>query len=224
MTKPITDKTMEKPKTIELKALNRSLDSKTSKLREEELVPGVLYGPEMEENVHFGVNRIALEKILAVKNLQFIKLVFEDGRSFDAILKTAQFHPVTDAPIHADFYAIDDKTPVTVTIPIRITGTSPGVVEGGRLYQSLRKLTVKALPGKLPAELSVDISKLKIGHNLKVRTLKLAGITPLMPPERTILVIRPPRGGRAKIEEFADEEAEAAEGAETAPVTSEENA
>ena len=107
--------------------------------------------------------------------------------------------------------------PVTVTIPIRLKGTSPGVIEGGRLYQSLRKLSVSALPGVLPSELTVDISKLQIGHNLKVRTLKLKDITPLMSPDRTILVIRPPRGGKAKIVEFADgEEAPQEEAAEAA--------
>jgi len=72
-------------------------------------------------------------------------------------------------------------------------------------------LSVKAVPGKIPAELTLDISKLKIGHNLKVRTLKLDGIQPLMSPDRTILVIRSPRGGKAKIEEFSDEEEVAAE-------------
>jgi len=177
----------------------------------------VVYGPGVEGNLHFSVPRVALEKILSVKNLQFIKLMFEGGKHIDAILKVTQFHPVTDAPVHADFYATKEDVPVTVTIPIRLKGTSPGVIEGGRLYQSLRKLSVSALPGVLPSELTVDISKLQIGHNLKVRTLKLKDITPLMSPDRTILVIRPPRGGKAKIVEFADgEEAPQEEAAEAA--------
>jgi large subunit ribosomal protein L25 len=217
---------MEKPKIIELKAVERTVDSKhLTEVRGQELVPSVLYGPAMKENIHFSVDRIALEKILSVKSLQYINLVFEDGKKIDAIVKTTQFHPVTDRPLHVDFYALDEKVPVTVTIPIRLTGTSPGVIEGGRLYQSLRKLSVKALPGKIPAELTLDISKLQIGHNLKVRTLKLNGIQPLMSPDRTILVIRPPRDGKAKIEEFSDEEeAAAAEaGSEAEATSAEEN-
>lgn len=216
---------MEKPKIIELKAVERTVDSKhLTEVRGQELVPSVLYGPAMKENIHFSVNRIALEKILSVKSLQYINLFFEDGKKIDAIIKTTQFHPVTDRPLHVDFYALDEKVPVTVTIPIRLTGTSPGVIEGGRLYQSLRKLTVKALPGIIPAELTLDIGKLQIGHNLKVRTLKLNGIQPLMSPDRTILVIRPPRGGKAKIEEFSDEEVAAAEaGSEAEATSAEEN-
>lgn len=198
---------MEKPNVIEIKAVKRTVSTKTlDEVRAEGNVPAVVYGPGIEENVHVAVPKINLEKILSVKNLQFIKLVFEDGSAYETIIKTSQFHPVTDAPLHIDFLTLDEKTPVTATIPIRLKGTSPGVVEGGRLYQSLRKLTVKAVPGKLPAELTLDISKLKIGHNLKVRSLKLDGIQPLMSPDRTILVIRPPRGGKAKIQEFTDEE------------------
>jgi large subunit ribosomal protein L25 len=206
---------MEKPNIIELAATPRNIDPKRlDNSRKEDLIPAVIYGPGVKENLHFNIPRLALEKILKVKSLQFIKLNFEDGTSVNTIVKTTQFHPVTDAPLHVDFYALDESTPVTVTIPIRLTGTSPGVIEGGRLYQSLRKLSVSALPSSLPSELVVDIGKLKIGHNLKVRTLKLQGLTPLMSPDRTILVIRPPRGGMAKITEFADEE-EGEEVAET---------
>ena len=52
--------------------------------------------------------------------------MFEGGKHIDAILKVTQFHPVTDAPVHADFYATKEDVPVTVTIPIRLKGTSPG--------------------------------------------------------------------------------------------------
>lgn len=213
---------MIKPNIIEVKAITRAVDEqKLTDLRNEELVPAVIYGPEVEENIHISVHRIALEKLLSVKNLQFIKLVFEDGKELDVIIKSTQYHPVNDRPLHVDFLTLNPKTPVTVTIPIRLTGTSPGVIEGGRLYQSLRKLSVKALPAKLPAELTLDISKLQIGHNLKVRTLKLDGIQPLMSPDRTILVIRPPRGGKGKIQEFADEE-EAVEAEASVEETNEE--
>lgn len=198
---------MEKPNIIELSAVSRDVAGvKLEDLRKNGLVPSVLYGPSVAENVHFSVPRIPLEKLLAVKNLQFVKLQFEDGNAIDAIVKTTQFDPVTDAPVHVDFFALDESVAVTVTIPIRLKGTSPGVVEGGRLYQSLRKITVKATPAKLPSELTLDIGKLKIGHNLKVRSLRLDGIVPLMSPDRTILVIRPPKGGKAKIQEFVDEE------------------
>ncbi len=210
---------MEKPKIVELKATSRAVENGVEELRNQDLIPAVVYGPKLEGNLHVSVPVLDINRLLSVKNLQFVKLVFDDGKTIDTIIKTSQFHPVTDQVLHIDFLALSEDVPVTVTIPIRLKGTSPGVVEGGRMYQSLRKLSVKALPSNLPAELTLDISKLKIGHTLKVRSLKLGGITPLMSPDRTILVIRPPKGGKAKIVEFAEEETPAT--AETAP---EENA
>jgi large subunit ribosomal protein L25 len=211
---------MEKPNIVELKATSRAVENGVDELRSQDLIPAVVYGPKLEGNLHISVPVLDINRLLSVKNLQFVKLVFDDGKTIDTIIKTSQFHPITDQVLHVDFLALNADIPVTVTVPIRLKGTSPGVVEGGRLYQSLRKLSVKALPSDLPSELTLDISKLKIGHNLKVRSLKLGGITPLMSPDRTILVIRPPKGGKAKIVEFADEE-EAPAAAET---TSEENA
>jgi large subunit ribosomal protein L25 len=211
---------MEKPKIVELKAIARTVENGNDELRSQELIPAVVYGPKLDGNMHISVPKLGVDRLLSVKNLQFVKLVLDDGSTINTIIKVSQFHPVTDQVLHIDFLALNDEVPVTVTVPIRLKGTSPGVVEGGRLYQSLRKLSVKALPSDLPSELTLDISKLKIGHNLKVRSLKLGGITPLMSPDRTILVIRPPKGGKAKIVEFAEEE-EAPAAAET---TSEENA
>lgn len=214
---------MEKPNIVELNAIARAVDTPVSDIRKQDLIPAVVYGPTVDANLHLSVPKLAVEKLLSVKNLQFVKLKLEDGSSIDTIVKSTQFHPVTDQVLHVDFLVLDNATPVTVTIPIRLTGTSPGVTEGGRLYQSLRKITVKALPNELPAELTLNISKLQIGHNLKVRSLKLGGIQPMLSPDRTILVIRPPKGGRAKIQEFADEEAAEAPAAE-AETAVEENA
>ncbi|HAC16674.1 MAG TPA: 50S ribosomal protein L25 [Bacteroidetes bacterium] len=214
---------MEKPNIVEIKAIARTIEGgDVAELRSNDLIPAVVYGPKLEKNIHVSVPRLAIEKVLSVKNLQFIKLEVEDGKTIDVFLKNTQFHPINDQILHVDFLALDPKTPVTVTIPIRLKGTSPGVIEGGRLYQSLRKIMVQALPKDLPAELTLDISKLKIGHNLKIRSLKLGGIQPLMSPERTILVIRPPKGGKAKLEEFTEEEE--AEAAAAAEATSEEKA
>ena len=203
---------MSKPNIIQLQIFERASGAKESqKLRSEKLVPAVLYGPAQKENFHFSIKELDLEKILRVKLVQFIELNFKDGKKVTAFLKTTQFHPVTDRPLHVDFYVLDDKTPVTLTVPIRLTGSSPGVLEGGRLYQSLRKLSIKCLPTDVVSEILLDISDLKIGSTLKVKNLALGGLTPLMSPERTIVVIRPPKGGLQ-----AEEEAEAAAAAAAA--------
>ncbi|MFU8859484.1 MAG: 50S ribosomal protein L25 [Cyclonatronaceae bacterium] len=213
---------MKTPETIEFATDPRTPGRKTAgDLRSQKSVPAVLYGPGVKENVHFAVSEIQLEKILASKDAKFIQLSLDGGNQAKAIVRTVDFDPVTDRPVHVDFYALSDKSRVTITVPIRLTGTSVGVTEGGRLYQPLRELTIRCLPGKIPAEFMVDITKLKIGATLKVSSLKTEDIDVITPGERTIVVIRPPKGGIGGLDEDEEGEGEedeegAEEGAETA--------
>lgn len=200
---------MEKPITVELTGHNRETGSKAAgKTRADERVPAVLYGPSVNENVHFSLNLLDVERLLKVKSLQFVNITMEDGATYNCLLKKADFHPVTDRPIHIDFQVTDDTTPVTVVLPIRLTGSAKGVLEGGRLYQSVRRIKVKAVPADLPSELTIDVSKLGIGQALRVKNLKLGSLTPVIEPERTIVMVRAPKGGKVTAvsdDETADE-------------------
>lgn len=198
---------MQKPNVIELKTTARETGSLIAdKHRNEKLVPSVVYGPELKENVHFSVSETDLEKILSVKHIQIIKLILEDGKTIDTILKKTDFHPVSDRPIHADFYALSENYPVTLTVPLETTGTSAGVVEGGRLFRPMRSIRIKCTPSQIPANLSIDISSLSIGSSLHVRDLNLEGITPLVDLSRTIATVNPPRGGLKGLEPEVEEE------------------
>jgi len=209
---------MQKPNVIELKTTARESGSQNAdKLRKNMFVPAVVYGPDLKENVHFSVSENDLEKILSVKHIQIIKLVLEDGKTIETILKKTDFHPVTDRPLHADFYALSENFPVTIIVPLEITGTSAGVTEGGRLFRPMRNLRIKCKPSQIPSKLSIDISELGIGHSLHVRDLNLEGITPLDDLSRTIATVKPPRGGLKGLEaaitgEEVAEEEEAVEG------------
>lgn len=208
---------MEKPITVELTGYNRETGSKAAgKTRADERVPAVLYGPTVAENLHFSLKLLDVERLLKVKSFQFVNITLEDGSTHRCLLKKADFHPVTDKPIHIDFQVTDEKTPVTVVLPIRLTGSPKGVLEGGRLYQSVRRIKVKAVAANLPAELTIDVSKLGIGQALRVKNLKLANLTPVIEPERTIVMVRAPKGGKvtAVSDDDTAEEAPAEETAE----------
>lgn len=200
---------MKTPDIIDFSTEPRTPGSKAAnKLRANKSVPAVLYGPGIKENVHFSISEVQLEKVLASKDAKFIKLNLDGGKEVNTIVRTVDFDPITDRPVHVDFYALNDKTKVTITVPIRLTGTSVGVTEGGRLYQPLRELTIRCLPGKVPAEFLVDISKLKIGATLKVNSLTTEDIEVVTAGERTIVVIRPPKGGLGIDSEEDEEEGE----------------
>lgn len=208
---------MQKPNIVTVEATDRP-KGKTAlkKTRDEFKVPVVAYGPKLDKNLHVTIPELELEKVLASNKTTIIKLVHK-GSEFDTLLQSVQYHPVTDRPLHADLFTLDEETPVTITIPIRLTGTSPGVVEGGRLYQPLRRIQVQCLPRDIPAEIVLDISGLTIGDTIDVESIDLEGITPLRASYRTIAVIRPPKGGLAELglEEEGEEDLEASDGTES---------
>lgn len=185
---------MLKPEVVELNAQYREKGEKTAKtLRKEERVPAVLYGPKIEENIHCSVDELELEKILSTSRVQKIRLKFDDGASYDTLLKQTSFHAVTDRPLHTDFYVMDEERKVTLRVPIRLEGIPVGVTEGGRTYQPMYIVRIRAYPENVPAEFTLDISGLNISDSSHVSDLQLEGIEAFDDPGRTVVTIRPPK-------------------------------
>lgn len=203
---------MEKPTIVTVEASDRP-KGKTAlkKMRQNMMVPAVTYGPKVDENLHVYIPELELEKVLQSNKTNIIKLVYK-GKEYDTLLQSVDYHPVTDRPIHVDLFALEEKTPVIITVPIRLSGTPQGVTEGGRLYQPLRKIQVQCLPKDIPAEITLDISGLNIGDTIDVEAIDLEGITPLRASYRTIAVIRPPKGGLAELLGLEEEAEEGEEG------------
>jgi large subunit ribosomal protein L25 len=86
-----------------------------------------------------------------------------------------------------DFLEVLEGKPITIGIPIRITGTSPGVLRGGKLVKKMRKITVKGLLKDIPEEITVDISNLEINEMIKVGDLSVPNLT-LVENPGTIIV------------------------------------
>lgn len=186
---------MTTPEVVELQGKIRETGRKaTEALRDSMRVPCVLYGPTVDDNVHFSIDELELEKhILSVSKRQIIELQI-DGNTYKTLLKKAEFHPINDRPIHVDFYALDEDHKVTLSVPIRLTGTAIGVTEGGgRVFQPMHILRIRVLPDRIPGDYTVDISELEIGDSLHVRDLDLEGITPLDDLSQTLVTIRPPK-------------------------------
>jgi large subunit ribosomal protein L25 len=173
----------------------RELSKKANReLRNAKRVPSVLYGPEVEENIHFSVDELELERTLRSQETKLIELTVE-GKVYKTLLKRVEFDPVSDRPVHADFYVLSNNHKVTLRIPVRLTGNARGVVEsGGRLFQPMKFVRIRVLPEFIPSEFVVDISPLKVGASFHVGELDLDGINPIDALGRTIVTIRPPKG------------------------------
>ncbi|NVJ63358.1 MAG: 50S ribosomal protein L25/general stress protein Ctc [Flavobacteriaceae bacterium] len=189
----------------------------TKALRNAGKVPCVIYGGE--QPVHFYADEIAFKNLVYTPNAYTAVIDLGDKGSFKAVMQDIQFHPVTDAILHIDFYQLFDDKPVTMRIPVRLEGNSPGVRNGGRLLFRRRKLTIKALPGNLPDFFNVDISKLRIGGNITVAQLMSDKYTILHPESNVVVQVK---ASRTSVDDSAeDEEEEGEEGSEAAAESSE---
>jgi large subunit ribosomal protein L25 len=86
-------------------------------------------------------------------------------------MKEIQFHPVSDRLQHIDFMQVSENKPVTIDIPLKITGESSGVKAGGKLRVKRRALKVKGLTSNIPDHLTIDITGLGIGQSIKIGDL-----------------------------------------------------
>lgn len=206
---------MNQPELFKLEGEKRELGTKNSEsLREDLKIPAVLYGPKIDENIHFSISEVELEKILSVSQTKLQELTV-DGTTYKTLLKDVEFDPVSDRALHADFYVLDEDIPVTLKIPIRLKGIAKGVRDGGgRVFQPLRIVRIKVLPDKIPAMFELDISDLEIGDSLHVSELDMEGIDPLDDPRRTIVTIAPPKSEALFTTSLVSEEEEAEEGEE----------
>lgn len=137
-------------------------------LRKADRIPAVLYGGT--EQVHLHLPTIPVDKL--VFNPDVFKVELEvGGTTYPTIIKDVQFHPVTDKVIHIDFLQLFEDKEVVVDVPVRTTGNSVGVRNGGRLAINHRRLKLCGLPGNIPDAVTVDISNLEIGDVRRVRDL-----------------------------------------------------
>jgi large subunit ribosomal protein L25 len=171
------------------------------------MVPCVIYGGD--KPVHFSAEEKSFSKLVFTPNV-YTALIELDGNKVLAILQDIQFHPVTDRILHIDFYQLFDDKEVAMNIPVKLTGTSPGVLNGGSLRFTNRKLKIKALPAKLPDFVTADISELKIGSKLFITELFNDDYTFMHPDNTVVVQVRTSRN--AVDDEVAEEVAE--EGAE----------
>lgn len=169
-------------------------------LRYEGKIPAVLYGGK--EQTHLAVSAADLKSVLYTADVVFVELDV-DGKKTRAIVQDAQFHPLTDLVTHVDFLELFDDKQVSVNIPIKLTGDSPGVKMGGKLVQKLRSLRVKALPNDLPQEILVPMESLEVGKSYRVEQVELANAKILNNADDTIVSVIMSRALRQAEQEAA---------------------
>jgi large subunit ribosomal protein L25 len=148
-------------------------------LRSQGLVPGVIYGGTQE--INFTAPVLAFKSIVYTSDFQLADITVE-GKKYQCILKDIQFDKVSDALAHLDFLELVQDKAIVATIPIKFTGVSIGVKEGGRLITKMKALKIKTLPKYLKENIEVDITNLELNGNIRVEDVKEANYEILNSP------------------------------------------
>ena len=183
-------------KTIVVNAVARKdFGKKAAKaVRREGQVPCVLCGNG--ETVNFTIDPREIKALIYTPNSYVVELHFGEKVEL-AVMREAQWHPVREDLLHVDFFRIAQGKPVSVAIPVRLTGNAEGVKVGGKLVLSTRKVTVSALVENLPDEITVDVTSLGLGKTIFVGDLKVENLKFMTPATTAVCAVRVTRASRA---------------------------
>jgi large subunit ribosomal protein L25 len=165
------------------------------KLRAVGQVPAVIYGHGRDPQ-SLSVNTRELDRLLgAVSAASTVIELSVDGRTARTLIREIQRHPVKRNIVHVDFQELVAGEKITVSIPLRFTGTADGVRNsGGILEETMHQVHLRLDPTSSPDHIDVDVTPLTIGHSIHIRDLKLPeGVTVLDDASATICVCIAPK-------------------------------
>jgi len=194
--------------TLDVEAREGTGKGPARRTRAQGRMPAVFYSRKTTSSVALTVDlRDFGRRIANLEGTHLIELrsSLADINKSMVLLREVQLHPVSGAPVHADFYEVALDQTIEVRVPLHFEGKSPGVTLGGILQPILRELAVLCLPTAIPDFIAVDVSGLSIHDALHVKDLKLPeGVKAVIDEGETVVSIVPPT---------AEAKAEGAEGA-----------
>lgn len=189
------------------------------RLRGKGLVPAVSYA-RGRAATSIALDVEELKAALTHGHNVLLELVFDkdvktegaNNKSHYAVVKELQIHPVKRYLQHVDLHEVDLAEEIEAQVAVEAVGTPAGLIDGGVVDWERREVTVRALPGNMPASLELDVSGLLIGHHLTVASLVAPkGVVIVDDPEAMLVALVPPRVVEPTAAETAAEAAEAAE-------------
>ena len=205
----------------------RELSSKKSfvkNLRNQDEIPGIYYSHDSKDSIPFSVSKKTMSE--ALKSDAQVYQISVGSKDRDVIIKSVQYHPISEEMMHIDLYGVKMDQAVTVKVPIEITGQAEGIKSGGVLNQVLTELEVSCLPGNIPQNITIDITALDIGDAIRLPQVSVSDDVTLEGDEDLLIVsiIQPTKAEEVvqEDEEMAGD-VEAADGASDNTEASDEN-
>lgn len=161
---------------LKLKVAKRTvLGRKVKKLRKDEIIPANVYGKKVKSLAVQVVEKELAPVFAKAGETGLIELDVE-GERRPVLIHNVQYHPVTQQPIHIDFYQVDLKEKVVAKVPLQVVSEAPAVKDKlGVILNILSEVEVEALPADLPEKIEVDVKNLTtVGQTIKVADLKVS--------------------------------------------------
>lgn len=176
------------------------------RLRKEGKLPAILYGHK-EKSRKVYVEKNDFRKVLDVlhKETVTVNLKVKD-KDYLCVIKAIQHNPITDELLHVDFQHIHKKEKIKATIPVHISGTSPGIEKGGILDQHLHEVVVKCLPVHIPSCIDIDVTNLDLGQTVHLKDIDLPNVEFEISEETSIVTVLIPKAVAAEVKPEAEEE------------------
>ncbi|MBP1531426.1 MAG: 50S ribosomal protein L25/general stress protein Ctc [Bacteroidaceae bacterium] len=197
-------------KSIDIKGTVRTETGKkaTKMLRKEGGVPCNLYGEKRGENglpeaLSFCVPAAGLRNLVYTPEIYSVNLDI-DGKSYTAVMRELQFHPVTDQLLHVDFYEVTPEKPIVMEVPIKLNGLAEGVKAGGKLAANVRKLKVRAPYTQIPERLDIDVTSLGLGKTIKAGELQFEGLEMVTPASVVVCQVKMTRSAMSAAAKAAE--------------------
>lgn len=204
---------------LELEIKQRDAKASSDELREQGVMPAVFYGPK-EQPVSIAVDQRAFERLFKEAGETTLVKLKGIGDDKDTLIHDVQFHPVTDKPLHADFYVLEKGKKIELAIPLEFVGIAPAEKLGHIVTKVLHEVEIEVAPHELPQHLEVDISKLEnVGDHIVASEIKLPSSAELKTDADEIVVSitafveEKPLETEVKLAEVGEKKDEEAEGA-----------
>ena len=185
-------------KTLKVTKRERAGKGAARAIRLEQKVPGVVYGAKQEPTI------ISIDPRDVMKELAtgvFFNTVYDieiDGKQEKVLPRDVQMHVVKDSVQHIDLMRVEEKTKVTVSVPVEYVGIekNEAIRMGGNLQIVRREVELLAIANLIPERLTIDVSKIRFGGIIRMSNIKLQeGLSPTIKDRDFVLAsLKSPRG------------------------------
>lgn len=175
-------------KTLSIVSRDNLRSRASQKLRAEGKIPAVMYGHSEPINIAIDAREFNTKFRVITENTL---IILDNGKDqYEVLVKEYQDDLKTGEVLHIDFYEVEKGKPLKTHVPIKLTGTSVGVKEGGLLEHFLHEVEVECIPKNLPEIITVDITPIKIGQSIHISDINPPeGVKFLTSGDQVVIVV-----------------------------------